>query len=165
MIDAILVLNAGSSSIKFSLFAHRAAALAPVASGQVEAIYTPPHFVAKPVGEKRWEAGAKLAHDGALAHVLDWLNAAYGAKHKLGAVAHRVVHGGTEFAAPVRADAVVLAKLDRLVPLAPLHQPRNLAPVRALLARIRGEGAMPAVQISVRAESERRPSGCGRGQG
>ena len=89
-----------------------------------------------PVGEKRWEAGAKLAHDGALAHVLDWLNAAYGAKHKLGAVGHRVVHGGTEFAAPVRADAVVLAKLDRLVPLAPLHQPHNLAPVRALLARM-----------------------------
>ena len=59
MIDAILVLNAGSSSIKFSLFAHRAAALAPVASGQVEGIYTAPHFVAKgaagaPVGEKRW---------------------------------------------------------------------------------------------------------------
>ena len=72
---------------------------------------------------------------------------------------------GVRHAAPVRADAVVLAKLDRLVPLAPLHQPRNLAPVRALLARIRGEGAMPAVQISVRAESERRPSGCGRGQG
>ena len=47
MIDAILVLNAGSSSIKFSLFAHRAAALAAVASGQVEAIYTAPHFVAK----------------------------------------------------------------------------------------------------------------------
>jgi acetate kinase len=94
MIDAILVLNAGSSSIKFSLFAHRAAALAPVASGQVEAIYAAPHFVAKdaagtPVGEKRWEAGAKLAHDGALAHVLDWLNAANGAKHKLGAVGHR----------------------------------------------------------------------------
>ncbi len=120
---------------------------------------------ARPSARSAGRRAAKLAHDGALAHVLDWLNAAYGAKHKLGAVGHRVVHGGTEFAAPVRADAVVLAKLDRLVPLAPLHQPHNLAPVRALLARIRGEGAMPAVQISVRAESERRPSGCGRGQG
>jgi acetate kinase len=138
--DAILVLNAGSSSIKFSLFAERSAELARIARGQVEAIYTAPHFVAEdaagqPAGEKRWGAGAKLGHEGALAHIIDWLKATHGGDHRLAAVGHRVVHGGTDYAAPVRLDAAVVAKLEKLVPLAPLHQPHNLAPIRALLQR------------------------------
>jgi acetate kinase len=140
MTDAILVLNAGSSSIKFSLFAEWRGQLAFAAGGQAEGIYTAPHFVAKdaagkPAAEKRWEAGARLGHDGALAPIIDWLKAAYGAEHRLAAVGHRVVHGGTDYAAPVRVDAGVVAKLERLVPLAPLHQPHNLAPIRALLQR------------------------------
>ena len=140
MTDAILVLNAGSSSIKFSLFAEWRGQLAFAAGGQVEGIYTAPHFVAKdaagkPAAEKRWEAGATLGHDGALAHIIDWLKAAHGAEHRLAAVGHRVVHGGTDYAAPVRVDAGVVAKLERLVPLAPLHQPHNLAPIRAMLDR------------------------------
>ena len=143
MTDAILVLNAGSSSIKFSLFAEWRGQLALAAGGQVEGIYTAPHFVAKdaagkPAAEKRWEAGATLGHDGALAHIIDWLKAAHGAEHRLAAVGHRVVHGGTDYAAPVRVDAGVVAKLERLVPLAPLHQPHNLAPIRAMLARAPG---------------------------
>ncbi len=141
MTDAILVLNAGSSSIKFSLFAERGGELALVAGGQVEGIYTSPRFVAKdaagkPVGEKRWEAGAKLGHDGALAHILDWLKATHGSDYQLAAVGHRVVHGGIDYAAPVRLDAAVVAKLEKLVPLAPLHQPHNLAPIRAVLQRM-----------------------------
>jgi acetate kinase len=140
MTDAVLVLNAGSSSIKFSLFAEAAAEPALVARGQIEGIYTAPHFTAKdadgkPAGEKRWEAGSKLGHDGALAHLIDWLKATYGAEYRLAAVGHRVVHGGTEYAAPVRVDAGIVAKLERLVPLAPLHQPHNLAPIRAVLQR------------------------------
>ena len=140
MTDAILVLNAGSSSIKFSLFSQGGPEVASVAGGQVEGIYTAPHFVAKdaagkPAGEKRWETGVKLGHDGALAHVLDWLKAAQGGEYRLTSVGHRVVHGGTEFAAPVRLDATLLAKLEKLVPLAPLHQPHNLAPIRALFER------------------------------
>jgi acetate kinase len=138
--DAILVLNAGSSSIKFSLFAEARAELALVASGQVEGIYTAPHFVAKdaagtPAGEKQWDAGAKLGHEGALEHIIDWLKTTHGNDHRLAAVGHRVVHGGTEYAAPVRLDAEVVAKLEKFVPLAPLHQPHNLAPIRALLQR------------------------------
>ncbi len=138
--DSIAVLNAGSSSIKFSLFAERSAELAPVARGQVEAIYSAPHFVAedaagKPAGERRWEAGAKLGHDGALAHIIDWVKTTHGGDHRLTAVGHRVVHGGTDYAAPVRLDAAVVAKLEKLVPLAPLHQPHNLAPIRAVLQR------------------------------
>jgi acetate kinase len=140
MTDAIVVLNAGSSSIKFSLFAERGAELALVAGGQVEGIYTAPHFVAKdaagkPVADKRWESGTKLGHDNALVHILEWLKVAHGADHQLAAVGHRVVHGGTDYAAPVRVDAAVVTKLEKLVPLAPLHQPHNLAPIRALLAR------------------------------
>jgi len=138
--DAIVVVNAGSSSIKFSLFAERGSELALVARGQVEGIYTAPHFVAKdaagkPTGEKRWEPGAKLGHEGALAHIIDWLKTTHGGDHRLAAVGHRVVHGGADYAAPVRLDAAVVAKLEQLVPLAPLHQPHNLAPIRALLQR------------------------------
>ena len=138
--DAILVLNAGSSSIKFSLFATQSAELTLVATGQVEGIYTIPRFIAKDAAgklasEKQWEPGAKLGHDGALGHIIDWLKATHGADHRLAAVGHRVVHGGTDFAAPVRVDAEVVAELEKLVPLAPLHQPHNLAPMRAMLQR------------------------------
>jgi len=139
--DAIVVLNAGSSSIKFSLFAERAKELALVGRGQVEGIYTKPRFVAKDAAgktasEKHWDEGAKLGHDGALAHILDWLKAEHGANYRVAAIGHRVVHGGIEFAAPVRLNAAVVAKLEKLVPLAPLHQPHNLSPIRALLERM-----------------------------
>jgi acetate kinase len=140
MNNAILVLNAGSSSIKFSLFAEASADLDLVARGQVEGIYTAPNFVAKDAagktaGEKRWEAGTKLGHDGALTHVLDWLKTTYASEHRLVAVGHRVVHGGIDYSAPVRLDAAVIAKLEKLIPLAPLHQPHNLTPTRILLDR------------------------------
>ena len=140
MNDAILVLNAGSSSIKFSVFAERRDGLTLVAGGQMASIHTEPKFVArdaagKQLAEKRWPAQAKLGHEGALGHIVDWLHATYGADYRLAAVGHRVVHGGADYAAPVRVDAAVLAKLERYVPLAPLHQPHNLAPIRALLGR------------------------------
>jgi acetate kinase len=138
--DAILVLNAGSSSIKFSVFAERRDGLALVAGGQMAAIHNEPKFTArdaagKQVAEKRWPAQTKLGHEGALAHIVDWLKSTQGSEHRLAAVGHRVVHGGADYAAPVRVDAAVLAKLERFVPLAPLHQPHNLAPIRALLER------------------------------
>ena len=134
MSDAILVLNAGSSSLKFSLYGEDL-----IASGQIGGIYTAPRFIARDAegkpAEKRWSEGAKLGHDGALGYIVEWLKAAYGTKHRLAAVGHRVVHGGADYAAPVRVDAAVVAKLEKFVPLAPLHQPHNLAPIRALLER------------------------------
>ena len=141
MKEAILTLNAGSSSIKFSLFAGDAIEFALVARGQVEGIYTTPHFVAKDsagkvTSEKDWGNGTKLGHDGALAHIIDNLKASYGAEYRLAAVGHRVVHGGIDFPAPVRVDAAVMSKLEKLLPLAPLHQPHNLAPIGALLERM-----------------------------
>ena len=138
MNDAFLVLNAGSSSIKFSLFSENPLAL--LVGGQMAAIHTEPKFTArdaagKQLAEKRWPAQTKLGHEGALAHIVDWLKSTQGAEHRLAAVGHRVVHGGADYAAPVRVDAALLAKLERYVPLAPLHQPHNLAPIRALLQR------------------------------
>ena len=111
-----------------------------VAGGQVSGIYTAPAFVAKDaagqtVGEKRWASPAGLGHEGALAHLMEWIQAHHGRDHRLAAVGHRVVHGGRHFVAPTRLDAAVVAKLETLVPLAPLHQPHNLAPIRTLLAR------------------------------
>ena len=140
MSDAILVLNAGSSSIKFSLFADGADGLALVAGGQMAAIHTSPQFVARDatgakVAEKRWPAQTKLGHEAALAHIVEWLKTTHGERHRLAAVGHRVVHGGAEHGAPVRVDAAMVAQLERLIPLAPLHQPHNLAPIRALLER------------------------------
>lgn len=138
MTDAILVLNAGSSSIKFSLFAKAAAEPTLVASGQVESIDTNPHFIAKdPLGqiasEKRWASGAKLGHEGAVAHVVDWLKTVYAGQHHLVGAGHRVVHGGVDHVGPALLDNEVVAMLEKLTPLAPLHQPHNLAPIRSLM--------------------------------
>jgi acetate kinase len=139
MNSAILVLNAGSSSIKFLLFAELEGGLEPRIRGQIEGIKTAPHFVARDhdgriLAEKTWEKGARLDHDGAVEHIAGFLRGASDGL-ELRAVGHRVVHGGLEFTQPVRLDAQVLAKLEKFVPLAPLHQPHNLAPARMLLAR------------------------------
>jgi acetate kinase len=139
MADAIAVLNAGSSSIKFSLFVVRIDALELAFRGQIEGIYTSPHFVArdragKVAAEKTWGDGVDLGHDAALDHLMTYLRQALGGDRVVG-VGHRVVHGGLEYTGPVRLDASVLRALEMLVPLAPLHQPHNLAPIRQLLQR------------------------------
>jgi acetate kinase len=140
MTDAVLVLNAGSSSLKFSLFDTGGPALRLVSSGQVGGITTAPTFVAKdsdgrPIAEKSWGPDAKLGHEGALSHLTDWIRKRYQGDHRLAAVGHRVVHGGSAYAAPVRVDARVVATVEKLVPLAPLHLPHNLGPIRLLMAR------------------------------
>ena len=140
MTDAILVLNAGSSSIKFSLFAEAGIEPALVARGQIEGIDTSPHFIAQDatgqtVSEQRWAQDTQLGHDGAVAHIGDWLQATYAGQHQLVAVGHRVVHGGVDYSAPVRIDGDVVVQLEKLIPLAPLHQPHNLAPIRILMER------------------------------
>jgi acetate kinase len=137
--DAIVVLNAGSSSIKFSLFAMADGELALVARGQAEGLFTSPRFVAKDaagaiLGERSWDDGVQLGHDGALDHLVAFLRTELGEQRLIG-VGHRVVHGGLEYSRPVRVDAKVLSALEKYVPLAPLHQPHNLAPIRALLER------------------------------
>lgn len=139
MNDAILVLNAGSSSIKFSVFGVAADALRLQVRGQIEGLYTAPRFSARDadgtvLGEKSWPADSKLGHDGALDYLSVFLRQ-QAAQLQLVGVGHRVVHGGREYTRPVPADRNVLAILERLIPLAPLHQPHNLTPIRLLLER------------------------------
>jgi acetate kinase len=139
MRDAILVLNAGSSSLKFSVFVS-GAELAPLVAGNLEELQGRARFRAKDatgavVDEHAWPDGAPPGHEGAIAFLLDWLRASAGGG-RLTAVGHRVVHGGADYAAPVRVTPAVLARLERLVPLAPLHQPHNLLPIRTLAARL-----------------------------
>jgi len=139
MVEAIAVLNAGSSSVKFSVFAVDGAQMPLRARGQVEGLFTSPTFVARAadgtvIGEQRWPEGTALGHGGALDHLIGFLGDK-GDGLRLVGVGHRVVHGGLEYAAPVRVDATVLAALEQYVPLAPLHQPHNLAPIRLLLER------------------------------
>src|SRR5260221_791621 len=134
--NTIVVVNAGSSSIKFSLFGENGADPSVFLKGQIEGLYTDgTHFAAHDVAgelvaEKRWNGAA--THDDAMRHLLDFVRTHLG-DHRVEAVGHRIVHGGTDYAAPIRLDAEALARLDRLVPLAPLHQPHNLAPVRTVL--------------------------------
>jgi len=139
MPNAIAVLNAGSSSLKFSVFAERGSEFDLIVRGQAEGLSTSPRFVAKDgvgklLNEKSWGDGVKLGHDGALDHLVASLRADF-AEYRLVGVGHRVVHGGAEYTQPVRVDAAILTALEKYIPLAPLHQPHNLAPIRALLER------------------------------
>jgi acetate kinase len=139
MTDIILVLNAGSSSVKFSLFATSGEDLKLVARGQAEGLYTSPRFVAKGssgavVEEKAWGDGVALGHEGALDHLVQFLRG-HADGYKLVGAGHRVVHGGLEYSQPARVNEQVLTALEKYIPLAPLHQPHNLAPIRVLMKR------------------------------
>lgn len=135
MSDALLVLNAGSSSLKLSVFRDGDPPRL-LLRGQVEGIGSRPRFVAKADGrviaEQEWPAGARLDHAGAIEHVFAWGRSGPLREHRIVAVGHRVVHGGARFSKPVRVDAKVIAELEALVPLAPLHQPHNVAAIRAV---------------------------------
>jgi acetate kinase len=138
MPDCIGVLNSGSSSIKYSIFVIDADELRPTIRGQIEAIFTAPHFVAKEdgrvVAEKSWDAGNTLDHRLATEFLLGFLrNELKG--FRLVAIGHRVAHGGVKYTHPVRLDAGVVDDLEKLIPLAPLHQPYNLEPIRLGLER------------------------------
>ena len=137
MADAILVLNAGSSSLKFSAFLSRGGELELFLRGQTEGLFTAPAFIARdsrgnPLAERRWEKGQSLGHEAAIAHLVDFLRRSMGS-HRVIGVGHRVVHGGLRFFEPVRVDREVLRALEELIPLAPLHQPHMLAPIRHAL--------------------------------
>lgn len=132
----ILVLNAGSSSIKFALY-DAAPGQSLLYHGQVEKIGLAPHLLVKAadgsaVTDATWPAEA-LDHAGATREILA-VAERLGAGRRLVAVGHRVVHGGLAHAEPVRVTGPILTALEALVPLAPLHQPHNLSPVRLLMA-------------------------------
>lgn len=130
--EVVLVVNAGSSSLKFALFG-RDPGRGPVASGSVERIGADARLSA--IGD--WTpgampAGAGASHASAVGWLLDRLGDAPGVA--VAAAGHRVVHGGERFAAPCLIDAEVEAGIEALVPLARLHNPHNLAAIRAVRA-------------------------------
>ena len=135
MQPCVAVINAGSSSIKFALF-ETGDELGLMYRGQIEGIGVAPHLrvtdaTGRAVAEQSWpEAG--FGHDAASREIL-----ATGRRLAAGApiagIGHRVVHGGLHYDAPVRVDREMLDRLARLSPLAPLHQPHNLAPIAAIL--------------------------------
>jgi acetate kinase len=139
MTDVVLVINAGSSSVKFATFSELAQPV-PVrlAHGEVDGIGDAARLrVWSHDGAVLEEQALTLSsdpdrmHDDALAQVFEWLARHAGDRHLL-AVGHRVVHGGATFDRPVRVTPQVMQKLEQLVPLAPLHQPHNLAAIRAI---------------------------------
>ncbi|WP_426412321.1 acetate/propionate family kinase [Bradyrhizobium ganzhouense] len=135
--DAVLVLNAGSSSIKFGLFEISAAEPILLCKGLLDEHEAKPRLVAKsPSGETLFEQRRETsdADDGHLfADVLGFIEDHFG-QGRLRAAGHRIVHGGPDYSGPVELTDDVYARLEALTPLAPLHQPRCLAPVRAITA-------------------------------
>jgi acetate kinase len=139
MNNYLLVINAGSSSIKFAIYQKDTSStnLIPDAAGQIEGIGSQPGFTVKNqdgvvLVERKLSVDEAYNHIGAITLIRAWLSE-YIADGSLLAVGHRVVHGGQLYSAPVLINATVLAELEALIPLAPLHQPHNLATIRALL--------------------------------
>lgn len=135
MREALLSLNAGSSSIKFALFGVDADGdLEAILSGKIEGIGSSPHFIvrdaAKNVLVERRREDPALGHEALLEEILDWIEARTDT-YRLVGIGHRIVHGGAEFAAPVLITKPVLDGIGKLIPLAPLHQPHNLAGIIA----------------------------------
>jgi acetate kinase len=142
MDDYALVLNAGSSSLKFCVYQRPGGENWRLeARGQIEGIGTSPKLSVRDSG------GEMLADQKLDEHVRDgrnaidalaaWLRSKYGGARVLG-VGHRVVHGGKHYARPTIVTPQVMADLQQLIPLAPLHQPYNLAAIEAVFERLPG---------------------------
>lgn len=147
MMPVLIVLNAGSSSLKFQVYDMLDGAEPQLVwKGLYEGLGGTAHFVVKDTGgklldEMTWNSGEQFRHEEALMHLVSWLRQ-HQEGRKLAAIGHRVVHGGEAFSAPVLIDDSVIQRLETLVPLAPLHQPHNLEPIRIVRRRLPG---MPQV--------------------
>ena len=134
---SILVVNAGSSSLKFSLFRVDAADdLQLAVRGQIDGIGSRPRLTAKDdagntLVERDFTVAEAREVKDAIALAGAWLREQFAGEPLL-AVGHRVVHGGAEYSRPVLVDETVFEALEQLIPLAPLHQPHNLAAIRAV---------------------------------
>jgi acetate kinase len=137
--ETVLVVNAGSSSIKFQLFS-----VAPgdrldrLLKGQIEGVGVKPHLIARGVSgeilvDQTWPSGEVKDVPAALDKVVGFLRTHIGLLPV--AIGHRVVHGGPDYSEPTVIIEAVLKRLDKFSPLAPLHQPNNLAPIRAVRER------------------------------
>lgn len=133
MKEIILVINAGSSSLKFKIFDLENQA---IASGQVEGIDLAPSFKAKDaqgetIAEHKWSEKEAHNHALVLEYLINWILENF-KDYKLRACGHRVVHGGTIFKSSAFIDDKVIADIESLIPLAPLHQPHNLRVIKLM---------------------------------
>ncbi|MGA2895732.1 MAG: acetate/propionate family kinase [Xanthobacteraceae bacterium] len=135
--EVIVVVNAGSTSLKFGAYAVDASrSLLLLCRGEIESMENDPRFVVKnavgeQLGEHEWGEGHAIGHKTALHFVITWLEANLGDR-KVIAAGHRIVLGGSRFEAPVRIDSDVLDYLGSLVVMEPSHQPYNVLGARAL---------------------------------
>jgi acetate kinase len=133
--DAILVVNAGSSSLKFQIFGIAGAKLERRVRGQIDGIGVRPRMRAatdeETLVDRTFEPAVVADLPAAIAQIRNWLRTLRG--FELCAIGHRVVHGGPEYAGPVLIDEAVLDRLAAYQELAPLHQPNNLAPISLMM--------------------------------
>jgi acetate kinase len=136
MSEAVVVLNAGSTSLKFGAYGADAAGSPPLlCRGRIDSLRDAPYFVVenaagKPLDAHRWSEGHALNHRGALRFVMTWLEANLAGANVV-AAGHRIVLGGTRFKAPALIDGEVLDYLDSLAAMEPSHQPFNVSGARA----------------------------------
>ena len=137
MIDVTLVLNAGSSSIKFALYSCAGNNEKPVLHGKISSIGRAPDFAVNAdvdidlSEDELQNIPEQWTHEELISHLLQWLERHAGIWNIV-AAGHRVVHGGKDFDRPVVIDATVLKQLQSLVSLAPMHQPHNLAGIASV---------------------------------
>lgn len=141
MMPVFAAINAGLSSLKFQILevsnlAEPRAVFRGVFEGLGESAQLTVRDRCGLVCAKRaWGADQGFDHGAALAHVASWVSE-HQARYKLVAVGHRIVHGGLAFTGPTLVDDYVIEMLEGLIPLAPLHQPHNLEPIRAIRRRL-----------------------------
>ena len=137
--ETILTVNAGSSSLKFQVFAiGDRRSLSRILRGQIDGIGSRPRLRARAADgtqliDRSYTSDQVPDSATAMSETAGWLRETQ--RGNLVAVGHRVVHGGMDYSQPVLVDPQVLNRLQQFVSLAPLHQPHNLAPIRAVLAR------------------------------
>jgi acetate kinase len=141
MSNAILTINAGSSSIKFALFTQNDSIHErPQISGQIDGIGARPHIKAKdaagrPLDDVDLPLATEGQHHAALEFLVEWLHR-HESGWKIVGVGHRVVHGAQAYSQPVRLNDDIIGVLTSFIPLAPLHQPHNLDGIAALRAAL-----------------------------
>lgn len=139
MNEAIFVINAGSSSLKFSIYSVADKDLSMVARGEIEGLGATAHFKAKDecnrtlVDVSLGDSTRRFGHAEAFTYLAHWAYERFADELVPLAVGHRVVHGGLAFSEPTLIHAAVMTKLERLFPLVPLHQPHNLEAIRAVM--------------------------------
>ena len=135
MAPVLIVVNAGSSSLKFQVFnVLDGMEPGPIWKGIYEGLGGSAHFLVRGstgdvLDEMTWSPDHRLGHEEALKHLVSWLSR-FREEHKPVAIGHRIVHGGEAYSGPVLVDDSVIRSLEAFVPLAPLHQPHNLEPIR-----------------------------------